>query len=86
MAKKALTYDEQIKEQQQIVWAMAEEIDVEKLKNVERIFHSGLVFEESEIMLKMFKDNSVELRKDYLLLLNEARMFYRKILKQQQIA
>lgn len=82
---KLLTYDKQIQNTQKIVWELADQINVEQLKNSDRIFHSGLVFEESEMLLKMFKDNSIELKQDYLILLNEAKKFYKKMVKHQSI-
>ncbi|MDR6120615.1 hypothetical protein QFZ87_000212 [Bacillus sp. SLBN-46] len=78
-----LTLDEQIKKQQQEVWELAELCDSEKMNNRDRIFEKGLVMEETEVLLNMFRHDSEEVKKDYLLVLNEMRKFYKKISKSQ---
>lgn len=79
MARKKQSLDEQIKQWQEEVWSLAEFCDSEQLKIKDQIYEQGLVYMETEILRKLFDDDSDEVKKDYLLLLNEMRKFYKKV-------
>ncbi|MDQ0861608.1 hypothetical protein [Bacillus sp. V2I10] len=81
MAKRHLTFDEQIAEQQQEVWELAGICDIDQLNLRNRIFEKGLVMEESECLMTLYKKDSVDVKKDYFLVLAEMKKFYRKISK-----
>lgn len=85
MARAKKNIDEQIKKQQQEVWELAELCDSEQMKIKDQIYEQGLVYIETELLRKMFDDDSEEVKKDYLLLLNEMRKFYKKISKSQVV-
>jgi hypothetical protein len=83
MAKQ--TVEDQIKNQQKDTWEMAEQCDSNQMKVTDQIFEKGLVVAETEALMNMFNDESSETKKVYLVILNELRKFYNKILKSQQM-
>lgn len=85
MTQAKLSLDEQIKKQQQEVWEIAELCDSNQMKIKDQIYEQGLVYMETELLRKMFDDDSDDIKKQYLLLLNEMRKFYKKISKSQGV-
>ena len=83
MAKRTL--EDQIKKQQKEVWDIAEICDTDQMKLKDRIFEQGLVMEETKCLKNLYNDNSDEMKKDYLLLLSEMKVFYQKISKSQRM-
>lgn len=79
MARAKLSLDEQIEKWQSEVWSLAEQCDTNQLKLKDRLMESGMVFEEAEILRKIFEDDTnEEVKKEYVMLLNLMIRFYKK--------
>ncbi|MED0993660.1 hypothetical protein [Bacillus nitratireducens] len=80
---KSAKLKERVEKYQNEVWEMAEKCDTNLMKLKDKIYESGLVVEESKCLMKLSQDETDEAMKEYMNILKEMRMFYRKMMRQQ---
>ncbi|EJR98185.1 hypothetical protein [Bacillus mycoides] len=74
---------ERVEKYQKEVWETAEKCETNLMKIKDKIYGSGLVVEESKCLMKLSQDETEEALEEYMNILKEMRMFYRKMMRQQ---
>ncbi|OOQ93946.1 hypothetical protein [Bacillus cereus] len=80
---KSAKLKERVEKYQNEVWETAEKCDTNLMKLKDKIYESGLVVEESKCLMKLSQVETDEAIKEYMNILKEMRIFYRKVMKQQ---
>ncbi|OOR19247.1 hypothetical protein [Bacillus cereus] len=80
---KSFKLKQQVEKYQKEAWELAEKCDTNLMNLKDRIYESGLAAEESKCLMKLSQDETDEAMKEYMNILKEMRMFYRKMMRQQ---